>query len=139
MPSIRIYNVNSHENTGVLVWVCFAGDTVEDLFNIGGTLNQHSYHSILHQHAIPSGLCLGGRSVIFQQDNDPKHTSRLCKGYLTKKESDGALRQMTWPPQSPDLNPIQMIWEELDHRMKTKGPQVLNTSGNSFKTVGKPF
>ncbi|XP_064780162.1 SRC kinase signaling inhibitor 1-like isoform X4 [Oncorhynchus masou masou] len=25
-----------------------------------------------------------------QQDNDPKHTSRLCKGYLTKKESDGA-------------------------------------------------
>ncbi|CAJ0917156.1 unnamed protein product [Ranitomeya imitator] len=31
-------------------------------------------------------------------DNDPKHTSRLCKGYLTKRESDGVLRQMTWPP-----------------------------------------
>ncbi|XP_078022930.1 sodium- and chloride-dependent GABA transporter 2-like [Epinephelus lanceolatus] len=44
------------------------------------------------------------------RDNDPKHTSRLCKGYLTKKESDGVLRQMTWPPQSPDLNPIQMVW-----------------------------
>ncbi|CAJ0965159.1 unnamed protein product [Ranitomeya imitator] len=41
-------------------------------------------------------------------DNDSKHTSRLCKGYLTKKESDGVLRQMTWPPQSPDLNPIEM-------------------------------
>ncbi|CAJ0940208.1 unnamed protein product [Ranitomeya imitator] len=35
-------------------------------------------------------------------DNDPKHMSRLCKGYLTKKESDGVLCQMTWPPQSPD-------------------------------------
>jgi hypothetical protein len=34
-----------------------------------------------------------------------QHTSRLCKGYLTKKESDGVLHQMTWPPQSPDLNP----------------------------------
>ncbi|XP_015253764.1 PREDICTED: pancreatic alpha-amylase-like [Cyprinodon variegatus] len=41
------------------------------------------------------------------QDNDPKH--RLCKGYSTTKESDRALRQMTWPPQSPDLKPIKMV------------------------------
>ncbi|KAG8571404.1 hypothetical protein GDO81_011632 [Engystomops pustulosus] len=30
-----------------------------------------------------------------KQDDDPKHTSRLCKGYLTKKKSDGVLRQIT--------------------------------------------
>ena len=52
----------------------------------------------------------------------PKHTSRLCKGYLTKMESDGVLRQMTWPPQSPDLNPIKMAWDEMDHRVEAKGP-----------------
>ena len=40
--------------------------------------------------------------ICFQQDNDPKHTSRLCKGYLTKQGSDGVLHQMTWPPQSRD-------------------------------------
>ena len=52
----------------------------------------------------------------------PKHTSRLYKGFLTKKESDGMLHQMTWPPQSPDLNPIKMVWDEMDRRLKAKGP-----------------
>jgi transposase len=39
---------------------------------------------------------------------------------LTKKKSDGVLHQMTWTPQSPDLNPIEMVWDELDHRVKRK-------------------
>ena len=51
-----------------------------------------------------------------------QHTSRLCKGYMTNKESDGVLHQMTWPPQSPYLNPIEMAWDELDRRVKEKQP-----------------
>ena len=50
-----------------------------------------------------------------------QHTLRLCKGYLTK-ESHGVLHQMTWPPRSPDLNPIEMVWDQLDHRVKKKQP-----------------
>lgn len=49
---------------GVMVWACFTGDTVEDLFKIGDILNQHGYHSILQRHAIPSGLHLVGPSFI---------------------------------------------------------------------------
>ncbi len=26
------------------------------------------------------------------------------------------------PPQSPDLNLVEMVWDEMDHRVKAKGP-----------------
>ena len=104
-----------------LVWTKKHKQYVCDSFRIQCTLNQHGYHSILQRYAIPSGLRSVGLSFVFQQDNDPKHTTRLCKGYLTKG-SDGVLHQMTWPPQSPDLNPIEMGSEEWDRRMKEKQP-----------------
>ena len=61
-----------------------------------------------------------GPSFVFKQDNDPKHTSRLSKGYLTKKESDGVLHQMTWLPQSPNLNQMEMVLDELDRSVKDR-------------------
>ena len=32
------------------------------------------------------------------------------------------LHQMTWPPQSPDLNPIDIVCDELDHRVNERQP-----------------
>ena len=46
---------------------------------------------------------------------------------------------MTWPPQSPALNPIEMVWDELKCRAKKNQPKVLSVCGNSFKTVEKLF
>jgi hypothetical protein len=67
---------------------------------------------------VPSHLvCI----ICFSTGQWPK-TPRLHKGYLTKKESDGVLHQMTWRSQSPDLNPIEMFLDELDRRVKEKQP-----------------
>ena len=74
MISACVVPTVKHGGGGVIVWGCFAGDTVSDLFRIHGTLHQHGNHSILKQYAIPSGLHLVGLSFVFQQDNDPKHT-----------------------------------------------------------------
>jgi hypothetical protein len=41
---------------------------------------------------------------------------------MAKKESDEVLHQMTWPPQSPNLNPIEIFWDELDSRLKEMQP-----------------
>ena len=92
------------------------------VFRIPSTLNQHGDHSIMQRDAIPSGLCLVGLYNVFFNRTMTQHTSRLCKDYLTKKESDEVLQQMTWPPQSSNLNPIEMVWDELDYRVKDKQP-----------------
>ena len=103
-----------------MIWGSFAGSRVGDLHRVTGTLNKKGYHSILQHHAIPSGPCQVGQEFIQQQDNDSKHTSRLCQNYLGRKEQDGRLEIMEWPAQSPDLNPI--VWDELDRRVKVKQP-----------------
>ena len=111
-----------HGGGSMMVWGCFAGSRVGDLYRVKGTLNQNGYHSILQRHAVPSGMRLVGQGFILQQDNDPKHKSKLCQNYLSKKEQDGKLKNMEWPAQSPDLNPIELVWDELDRKVKAKQP-----------------
>lgn len=114
-----------HGGGSVMVWGCFSYDGVGQLKKIDGILTKESYHSILQRHAIRYGIQLIGRGFVFQQDNDPKHTSGLCKNYLQKKEDDGVLQVMIWPAQSPDVNPIELLWDELDRRVRDSRPTSL--------------
>ena len=50
----------------------------------------------------------------FQQDNGPKHTSRLAKAFI----AENMPQVMDWPFDSPDLNPIENFTEYCQEKYR---------------------
>ena len=119
-----------HGGGSVMVWGCFSYASVGKPVKIEGIMKKEQYNNILQRHALPSGIEFIGRKFIFQQDNDPKHTSHYFTDYLKQKQRDGMLQITEWPPQSSDLNPIELLWDELDRQVRDLKPTSLTSLWN---------
>lgn len=53
------------------------------------------------------------------QDNDPKHTSLTVKRWL----EEHSVRIMKMPSCSPDLNPIEHVWNYIETRIRERSVQ----------------
>jgi hypothetical protein len=68
------------------------------------------------------------KSMIFQQDNDPKHTALINKAYLVNQQ----VNILDWPAQSPDLNSIENLWSDLDRQLQDRN---CNTPNQLFEVL----
>lgn len=108
-PSVK------HGGGSVMVWGSFSAAGPGSLHFIEGIMDQKAYLEILKANLPISKEKLGlSNSYYFYQDNDPKHKAYSVRSWLLYN----CPHVMETPPQSPDLNPIENLWNHLDNKVR---------------------
>lgn len=108
----------------VMAWggISFHART-ELVFVENGTLNAHRYLTeILEEHVVPFMGFLG-EDGIFMHDNARPHTARFVTAFLDEVQ----ITRFNWPARSPDLNPIEHVWDEMGRRLRRHVPPPQNS------------
>ena len=101
-----------------LVWGGITADNNSQLYVLDRLINAQTYrdqslativHPFMLRH-LPNG--------VFQQDNARHHIVRLCTQYLQTNNID----VLDWPSPSPNISPIEHLWDELGRRVYLRDP-----------------
>ena len=100
----------------VMIWGCFSGE-----MGCGGfyelpknvTMNSDLYIKVLEGHLVE--YLDSHKCEYFQQDNAPCHKARKTMKWLDEHH----IKVLDWPPNSPDLNPIEEMWGFMKKKLET--------------------
>ena len=91
-----------------MFWAGISMHTKTDAVVVNGNLNARRYQDqIITPVIIPHIRANRGMTLV--QDNAPCHTARTTQQML----QNNSIRMLPWHARSPDLNPIEHVWDQL--------------------------
>ncbi len=108
-----------------MVWGIFSWHTLDPLVPIEHRLNATAYLSIVAYHVHPFMTTVYTSSDgYFQQDNAPCHKAQIISDWFLEHDNEFTL--LKWPPQSPDLNPREHLWDVVEREIHIMDVQPTN-------------
>jgi len=107
-----------------MVWggICLGART--ELVVVNGALNADGYiRDVLQGHVVPFAPHIG-ENFLLMHDNARHHKARFVS--LSDFLNVVGIRTMAWPACSPDINPIEHVWDKLGRRLRSITPAVQN-------------
>ena len=107
-----------HGGSSLLVWGMMTRFGVGPIYGVDGSMWQDQYLHVLENALLPHVKNKVGSNFSFQQDNAPCHASSLVKEWFQSND----MTPWSWPPQSPDLSPIENLWRDISMGLKQSKP-----------------
>ena len=104
-----LVNQEPYQGGSVMGWAGINTHGRTDLILVPGRLNAERYvEEILEPHVIPMRAAIGD-DFLLMEDNATPHTARITTTFL----DDQGVDTIDWPARSPDLNPIENLWDQF--------------------------
>lgn len=121
----------------IMIWGCMGVKGVGHGTKVTGTVNAELYKEILKDEMMRSPpWCLNDEDqedFVFQQDNAPCHKAKSVMEWFEEK----GIVLLDYPPQSPDLNPIENLWRIL--KIKIHNNYDINTLDQLWQVYEKEW
>jgi hypothetical protein len=118
----------------IMIWGAIFGDDRAPLYemNRDPETKRNGYSSQSYLETLEENLPqIAIRDRIFMQDNAPIHTAKIIKDWLWEM----GISKMDWPPNSPDINPIEHAWAKLKRMIDRLDPNLDRFEGTNAQLI----